>query len=46
MIEDWETSCLDGKCASQVGNVYDRPVSFQVWTVSVDGLPGGVVTST
>ena len=24
MFEDWETSHLDGKCPSQVGNVYDR----------------------
>ena len=42
MAEDWETSRLDGKCASQVGNVYHRPVFFQVRSViSVAGLSGG-----
>ena len=30
----------DGKYPSQVGNVYDRPVLFQVWSVRVQGLPG------
>ena len=38
--EDWDTSCLVGKCPSQVGWDQDRPVSFQVWLVSVNGLPG------
>ena len=40
MPEDWKTSRLDGKCASQVGYVYDRPVCFQVWSVSVASLSG------
>ena len=39
-IEDWKTSCLDRKCPSQVGNVYDRPVSFQVQSVCMYGLLG------
>ena len=43
MAEDWETSRLDMKCASQVGYVYDKLVSFQVWSVSVAGLSGGGV---
>ena len=43
MIEDKEISCLEGKCPSQVGYVYDRPVSFQVWLVFVDGLLVGEV---
>ena len=43
MVEDWETFRLDGKCPSQVINVYDRPVSFQVWSVHVSGLSGGGV---
>ena len=30
-----ETLHLDGKCPSQVGNVYDRPVSFQILPVCV-----------
>ena len=34
MLEDWETSRLDG---------YDRPVSFQLQLVSVDGLSGSGV---
>ena len=29
--------------ASHVGYVYDRPVCFQVWLVSVAGLSGGGV---
>ena len=33
----------NGKCASQGGYVYDRPVCFQVWSVSVAGLSGGGV---
>ena len=41
MAEDWETSCLDGKCASQVDYVYDIPVCLQVRSVSVAGLSGG-----
>ena len=32
MVENWETFHL----ASQVVNVYDRLISFQVWTVSLD----------
>ena len=45
MAEDSETSRLDGKCASQVGYVYNRPVSFQAGSVSVAGLSGdGVQT--
>ena len=43
MVEDWETSRLDGKCPSQVGNVYDRPVFFQVRLVYVVGLSGSGV---
>ena len=43
MVEGWETSCLDRNCQSQVGYVYDRPVSFQVQSVCVDGLSGGGV---
>ena len=44
MVEDWETSCLDGKYPNQVCYVYDRLVSFQVYWVSIDGLSGaGVV---
>ena len=43
MVEDWETSHLDGKCLSQVSYVYDRPVCFQVWLVSVVSLSGGGV---
>ena len=43
MVEDWETSRLDGKCPSQVGYVYDRPVCFHVQSVCVDGLSGGGV---
>ena len=34
---------LDGKCTSQVGSVYVRPVYFQVRSVSVAGLSGGGV---
>ena len=41
MSEDWETYCLEGKCASQVGYVYDRPVCFQVQSVIVPSLSGG-----
>ena len=29
MVEDWETSHLDGKCSSQVGYVYNRPVCLE-----------------
>ena len=36
-----KTSLLDRKCPSQVGYVYDRPVCFQVRSVSVYGLSGG-----
>ena len=37
MVEDWETP-------SQVGKLfYDRPVCFQLWSVSIDGLSGGGV---
>ena len=43
MVEDWETSCLDGKCPSQVGYVYDRLVCFEAWSVSVAGLSGSGV---
>ena len=41
MSEDFEFFRLDMKCQSQVGNVYDRLVCFQVWSVSVAGLSGG-----
>ena len=41
MVKDLHTSHLDRKCPSQVGNVYDRPVSFQVQWVGVYGLLGG-----
>ena len=40
-VKDWET--LDGKSPSLVGYVYNRLVSFQVRSVCVDGLSGGVV---
>ena len=40
MVEDWETFGLDEKCPSQVGNVYNRLVPFQVWLICVDGLLG------
>ena len=43
MVVHWETSRLDGKCASQVGYVYDKPVSFQVWLVNVAGLSAAKV---
>ena len=43
MVEDWDTSRLDGKCPSQVSDVYNRPVCFQVCLVNVHGLPGGGV---
>ena len=43
MVEDWETSRLDGKCPSQVGNVCDMPVSFQLRSVYLTGLSGGGV---
>ena len=43
MSEDWEASRLDERCASQVGYVNDRPVCFQVQSVSVAGLSGGGV---
>ena len=43
MAKDWETSRLDGKCPSQVSYVYDRPVCFQVRSLSVHGLSGGGV---
>ena len=34
------SSRLDGKCPSQVGYVYDRPVCFQVRSVIVASLSG------
>ena len=34
---------LQFKTGRQVGNVYDRPVSFQLWSVCVDVLSGGGV---
>ena len=40
MVEYWAASRLDVKCLSKVINAYDRPVFFQVWSVSVDGLSG------
>ena len=43
MVEDLATSCLDGKCPSQVGNVYHRPVSFYIWSVCAYSLSGGGV---
>ena len=43
MVEDWETSHLDGECPSQVGNVYHRPVCFPVCSVSIDRLSGGKI---
>ena len=41
MVENWETSHLDGKCPSQVGYVYNR--SGQEQSVSVAGLSGSGV---
>ena len=41
--QNWETSRLDRKCPSQVCYVYDRPVCFQVQSVSVHRLSGGGV---
>ena len=43
MVEDWETSHLDVKCPSQVGDAYDRPFCFQVQSVCVASLSGGGV---
>ena len=43
MVENLGTSHLDGKCPSQVGNVFDRPVAFRVWLVCVYGLLRGGV---
>ena len=43
MVEDLETSHLGTNCPSQVGNVYNRPVSFQILSVCVDSLLGGGV---
>ena len=42
-VEDYETLHLDGKCPSQVGNVYNRPVSFQVRSACMYILSGGGV---
>ena len=36
MAEDWEISRLDRKCPSQVGNVYNKPVSKTGWQVFQD----------
>ena len=45
MVEDLKTFHLDGKRQSQVGNVYNRLVCFQVRSVCVDGLSrGGIPT--
>ena len=38
MAEEWKSSHLDGKCASQVGYVYDRLVSFQVLVLKQDRM--------
>ena len=43
MVEDWETSHLDGKCLGKVSYVYDRPVHFKVWLVSLANLSEGGV---
>ena len=43
MVEDLETSPLDGKCPSQDDYVYNRPVCFQVLSASLYGLSGGGV---
>ena len=42
-VEEWETSHLDGKRPSQVDYVNNRPVCFQVQSVCIYGLSGGVV---
>ena len=42
MDEDLETSFLVGKCPSQVGKLYVKPVSFQEWLIGLYGLLGGV----
>ena len=43
MVEDWETSCLDRKCPSQVSYIYNSLISYQVWSVCVESLLGGGV---
>ena len=50
MVEGCESSQLDEKCPSQVGYVmfvmflgYEKPVCFQVQSVSIDGLSRGGV---
>ena len=43
MVEDLTTFHLDVKFSSQVGSIYDRPVSFQVQSVCVYSLSGGGV---